>query len=151
VGWPATVEWWGLTRAIDVEVDKLMASGSSLFTVGNHEADGNWCPDDSNDGSHRYCGGRFQAHAPWADGMLSWDYGWSPGLKGRVSRDMRSYYNRWTHYALVSSVPTNGLPFCRATTAVCPFDRKRMMLAFCTERVCRPLASGERRKGGRSQ
>mmetsp|Transcript_18581 Transcript_18581/g.38662 ORF Transcript_18581/g.38662 Transcript_18581/m.38662 type:complete len:788 (+) Transcript_18581:96-2459(+) len=106
--WPkndtsVTIEWWGLTSSTDMELDELQASGASLWSLGNEEVVGNWCPDDLGDESYKYCGGRFQAHTPWVDGGLSWDFGWQPGIKGRVSKDMSEDYGKWTHYAMISS------------------------------------------------
>ena len=94
-GGPVTMEWWGLNTDTDFQIDNLLASGSSVFSVGSSDVvDGSWCSD--------HCNGRFQAHVPWVDGYLSWDYGWVPGVKGRTTKVMSSYFSKWTHYVLVS-------------------------------------------------
>src|ERR1041385_771429 len=38
---------------------------------------------------------RIQAHSPWSDRNLYWDYG-----DGRVSTDFTSYLDAWTHVTL---------------------------------------------------
>ena len=93
-GGPVTIEWWGANFDTDFQIDNLLASGSSVFSVGSTEIEGLFCEE--------FCYGRFQAHAPWVDGFLSWDYGWVPGVRGRTTKKMFQYFNRWTHYTLVS-------------------------------------------------
>lgn len=44
---------------------------------------------------------RFQAHAPYSNDVLYWDYGDTSG-DGRISTDYSSYLDAWTHVALVS-------------------------------------------------
>jgi hypothetical protein len=77
-GIPVTVSYWTYVASGDVK-------NSSAFSVGNL--------DDPN---------RFQAHAPWGDGNLYWDYGTPNAGSGRVSTSFSSYLNAWTHIALVS-------------------------------------------------
>jgi hypothetical protein len=77
VGSPVTVEFWAYVNSADV-------GGRSAFTLGG-----------LNDPN------RAQAHVPWSDGNLYWDYGTSGS--GRVSASYASYLNKWTHVALVSA------------------------------------------------
>lgn len=93
-GGPVTIEWWGANYDKDFQLDNILASGSSVFSVGSTEVVGLWC--------ENFCYGRFQGHAPWVDGYLTFDYGWSPGLRGRTTKKMFQYLNKWTHYAFVS-------------------------------------------------
>jgi len=64
-----TVSYWNYVTTADVQ-------GSSAFDV---------------DGSYR-----IQAHSPWSDKTLYWDY----GNYGRVSTDYTSYLNAWTYVTL---------------------------------------------------
>jgi hypothetical protein len=57
----------------------LSPSASSAFTVGNSSVD------------------RFQSHAPYADGVIYWDYGSS-----RISASYSNYLGKWTHVCLSS-------------------------------------------------
>lgn len=75
-GGPVTVAFWNFVPTGGVQ-------NSSAFTLG---ADGNE---------------RFQAHAPWGDNILYWDYG-NIGGAGRISVDYAPRINLWTHVALVS-------------------------------------------------
>lgn len=93
-GGPVTIEWWGLVNDTDFQIDNLLAGGTSAFAIGSTEAHTNWCK--------QYCIGRFQVHAPWTDGYMSWDYGWNPGVTGRTTKNMVKYFNKWTHFAFVS-------------------------------------------------
>jgi hypothetical protein len=47
---------------------------------------------------------RCQAHVPWSDDLLYWDYGLgtNPTIS-RVSLNISQYFGKWTHVALVSS------------------------------------------------
>ncbi|QTA89204.1 Concanavalin A-like lectin/glucanases domain-containing protein [Desulfonema magnum] len=76
-GGPVTIEFWNKTGAADLKY-------SSAFSVGNQ--------DNPN---------RFQAHAPWDNRILYWDYGHCGGT-GRVSVDYSPHLDKWTHVALVS-------------------------------------------------
>jgi hypothetical protein len=49
---------------------------------------------------------RFQAHLPWSNNSIYWDFGDLSG-NGRINTDFSSYLNKWTHVALVS----NGVNF----------------------------------------
>lgn len=44
---------------------------------------------------------RVQAHVPWSDGVLYWDYG--DTTNGRVSWDMSSLIGQWIHIVLVAT------------------------------------------------
>jgi hypothetical protein len=71
-----TVEFWAYISSSDV-------GNYSAFTIGGLG--------DPN---------RAQAHVPWSDGVLYWDYGST--ATGRISTSYTSYMNKWTHVALVS-------------------------------------------------
>lgn len=66
----------------------------------------------------------FQAHVPWSDGVLYWDYGDATGT-GRISVDYTPYLGRWTHVALRSSgsqnvfksISLNGIVVASAATS----------------------------------
>ncbi len=74
-----TVMFWLKTNASDVRRGVLFAFGNS------------------GDGANR-----FQAHVPWSNGILYWDYGNLSGSLGRLTTNISSHYGKWTHYALVS-------------------------------------------------
>jgi hypothetical protein len=76
-GGPITVAFWSLVATAEVTT-------SSLFTIGNLD----W-PND-----------RVQAHVPWVDEILFWDYGNSG--TGRIITWYQTYLDKWTHVALVS-------------------------------------------------
>lgn len=44
---------------------------------------------------------RFQAHVPWSDSNVYWDYG-DIGGNGRISVSYAGFFDKWTHVALVS-------------------------------------------------
>lgn len=75
-GGPVTVEFW---RYVDVETN------STLFSIGESDNTGN----------------RFQAHAPWGDQVVYWDYG-NLNANGRLTAWYGPYIGKWTHVALVS-------------------------------------------------
>src|SRR5689334_6166669 len=77
-GGPVTVAFWSNVATAQVQ-------NSSLFSVGNMDTPN-----------------RFQAHAPWSDKKIYWDYG-DLGTSGRVSADYTAYLDKWTHVALVSA------------------------------------------------
>jgi hypothetical protein len=49
---------------------------------------------------------RFQAHVPWVDGNIYWDYGSASG-SGRIVVSYESYYGRWKHVTLISAGSAN--------------------------------------------
>jgi hypothetical protein len=70
-----TVEFW-------TKVNSTTDVGNrSLFSIGNNN-------------SHR-----LQAHVPWGDNVLYWDYG---PFGQRITADFSCYLDKWTHVALVS-------------------------------------------------
>ncbi|KAA9325979.1 LamG-like jellyroll fold domain-containing protein [Adhaeribacter soli] len=75
-GGAVTVEFWVKTNTADVKASSIFS-----FTTAD--------------------GLRFQAHAPWTDKMLHWDYGTTSN--GRVSVNFTPYLDKWTHVALVSA------------------------------------------------
>jgi hypothetical protein len=83
MGGPVTVEFWQLVRSSDVR-------NSTAFMIGESDNTRN----------------RFQAHAPWSDRRLYWDYG-NVDDRGRISIDYSRWLDRWAHVALVS----NGVDF----------------------------------------
>ncbi|MBX7154838.1 MAG: LamG-like jellyroll fold domain-containing protein [Candidatus Kapaibacterium sp.] len=72
-----TIEWWHY-------VDSASVRNSSAFAVGT--------ADDGNN--------RCQAHVPWSDRKIYWDFGSTSG--GRISTDYTPYIGKWTHVAVVS-------------------------------------------------
>lgn len=64
------------------------AVASSAFTIGS--------ADDPS---------RCQAHAPYSDGVVYWDYGSTSG--GRLTANYAPYVAKWTHVGLVSSGTAN--------------------------------------------
>jgi hypothetical protein len=78
-GKAATVEYWSY-------IDPTQLMNSVSFSVGEKADDAR----------------RLQAHAPWGDKTLYWDYGdWREN--GRVSSSYESNIGKWTHVALVSN------------------------------------------------
>ena len=77
-GGPVTVEYW-------TYVKRSTLKPSTTFMVGEGDNGGN----------------RFQAHAPWDDGNLYWDYG-NIGDKGRISTSFNRFFDQWVHIAFVS-------------------------------------------------
>jgi hypothetical protein len=77
VGGPVTVAFWNHVATVDIQQ-------ANAFSLGN--------ADNPN---------RFQAHVPWNDHQLDWDYGDWTG-NGRVSVSYDAYLDKWTHVALVS-------------------------------------------------
>lgn len=76
-GGPVTVEWWMFLHPDSVR-------NASVFAVGESDNNRN----------------RFQAHAPWGNRNIYWDYG-HIGENGRLETRMRTI-GAWTHIALVS-------------------------------------------------
>ena len=81
---PVTVEFWAYVSSADV-------GNRSAFTIGNLDAPN-----------------RVQAHVPWSDGNLYWDYGTYSA--GRVSTSYASYLNKWTYVTLVSDGSGRAFP-----------------------------------------
>ncbi|NQW30333.1 MAG: T9SS type A sorting domain-containing protein [Ignavibacteria bacterium] len=77
-GGPVTVEYW--TR-----VAKNSVKNSTSFMLGETDNSRN----------------RFQAHSPWSDENLYWDYG-DISNNGRLATSFSNYLDKWTHVALVS-------------------------------------------------
>lgn len=104
-----TVEFWNYVRSADVK-------NASVFSVGK-EATGN----------------RFQAHVPWSDKTLHWDYG-EIGADGRISTDYTRYLDKWTHVALVSNgrnfkgIYLDGVLVASGDKAAFPSSRTELVL-----------------------
>lgn len=77
-GGAVTVEFWNLVRSDEVTT-------GSVFAVGGGDV----------------IDQRFQAHVPWSNGVLYWDYGNISDGSGRVTVDYTPYLDQWTHVALV--------------------------------------------------
>ncbi len=86
-GGPITVEWWQYVAAGDVK-------NASVFAIGEADNQRN----------------RLQAHSPWGNGRIYWDYG-AIGDSGRVDGRYPGY-DQWVHVALVS----DGATFMRIYT-----------------------------------
>jgi hypothetical protein len=82
-GGPVTVCFWA-------KVDPLDVRPSSVFAVGDQPPEN-----------------RFQAHVPWSDGVLYWDYGSILG-DGRISVPYAPYLGKWTFVTLVSAGTGGG-------------------------------------------
>ena len=80
-GGPITIEFWN-------KVDAAPSGASSAFSIGNQDVPL-----------------RIQAHVPWTDNTLFWDYGGnlSGPNDGRLTANYSPYYGKWTHVALVSA------------------------------------------------
>jgi hypothetical protein len=76
-GGPVTVAFWNKVNTNQVKV-------ASAFSVNFTDI-----PD------------RFQAHVPYSDRILYWDYG-NYSSNGRISADYTNYLDKWTHVALTS-------------------------------------------------
>lgn len=77
-GGAVTVEFWNYVRTDEITT-------GTAFSVGRTDNVGN----------------RFQAHAPWSNGRLYWDYGNISDGSGRITVDYTPYLDKWTHVALV--------------------------------------------------
>lgn len=77
-GGPITIEFWTKVKTTEV-------SHASAFHLGHAETPN-----------------RIQAHVPYADKRLYWDYGDIYGA-GRIHTDFTNYLDKWTHVALVSA------------------------------------------------
>jgi hypothetical protein len=73
---PVSIEFWAYVSSADV-------GSRSAFTIGGLNT-----PD------------RAQAHVPWSNRVLYWDYG--SLTSGRMTADYTSHLDRWTHVVLVS-------------------------------------------------
>jgi hypothetical protein len=66
----------------------------------------------------------FQAHCPYSDNTLYWDYG--TNVNGRISTSFASYLNKWTHVVLVNNgvdfkaIYINGVLITSSTTVATP-------------------------------
>jgi hypothetical protein len=78
VGKAVTIEFWQ-------KVDTSDLSEGSAFSIGQTDNIVN----------------RFQAHLPWVDKMVYWDFG-NTTTSGRMYTDYSPYLNKWTHVALTS-------------------------------------------------
>ncbi|HEV3026007.1 MAG TPA: LamG domain-containing protein, partial [Planctomycetota bacterium] len=76
---PVTIAFWNFVATANVQ-------NSSAFSIGNQDAPN-----------------RCQAHAPWSDKWIYWDYGNYNTNSGRVSANYTTYLDKWTHVALVST------------------------------------------------
>jgi hypothetical protein len=76
-GGPVTIAFWSFVATAEL-------TSSSVFSIGNQDWPSN----------------RFQAHVPWLDHVLYWDYGDS--VDGRIITSYDGYFDKWTHVALVS-------------------------------------------------
>jgi hypothetical protein len=76
-GGPITIAFWSFVPSPD--------QNSVAFTVGNLDQPN-----------------RCQAHAPWSDGNLYWDYG-DINNNGRISTSYVAKMDKWTHVVLVSA------------------------------------------------
>jgi len=81
-GGAVTVEFWIKVLAADLR-------NSSTFSVGTDQYN------------------RLQAHAPYGNGMLYFDYGNINNPASRIAVDYNPYLGKWTHVALVSSGKAN--------------------------------------------
>ncbi|MBS1913014.1 MAG: hypothetical protein JST22_13590 [Bacteroidetes bacterium] len=79
-GGPVTVEFWNYVMPDEVQ-------NASAFGVGQ--------TDDTRN--------RLQAHVPWSDRNVYWDYGVLDKDSGRIVADYSPYLGKWTHVALVSN------------------------------------------------
>lgn len=77
-GGPITIAFWSFALSA--------AQNSVAFTVGNQNVPN-----------------RCQAHAPWSDGNIYWDYGTATTGSGRVSTSYAGKLDKWTHVVLVSA------------------------------------------------
>jgi len=109
-GGPVTVEFWTY-----VPSDKL--PNASSFSVGDPDVTRN----------------RFQAHVPWSDKNLYWDYG-NLDTNGRLVAYFGNYLDKWTHVALVSNgtnfsaIYLDGEMVLSSTKASSPTALKKLTL-----------------------
>jgi hypothetical protein len=109
-GGPVTVEFW-----IYVPSDKL--PNASAFSIGDPDVTRN----------------RFQAHVPWSDRNLYWDYG-NLDTNGRLVAPFGNYLDKWTHVALVSNgtnfsaIYLNGEMVLSSTKASSPSGLRKLTI-----------------------
>ena len=110
-GGPVTIEYWTFVK-------RATLKASTTFMVGESDNAGN----------------RFQAHAPWDDGRIYWDYG-NINDKGRISGPLGDgNFDRWVHIALVSDGATfkaiyvNGEEVASAKDASSPTGLKELTI-----------------------
>lgn len=77
-GSAVTIEWWQ-------KVDSTDMRATSAFTIGVKDDVSNRC----------------QAHVPWNDKKIYWDFG-NINAGGRLVGDYSKSFNKWTHVALVN-------------------------------------------------
>lgn len=104
-----TIEFWNYVRAADVKNSSAFSVGTEVNNV------------------------RFQAHAPWSDKTLYWDYG-DIGATGRIATNYADYLDKWTHVALVSDGKTfkgiylDGVLVASGTEASFPPERTNLVV-----------------------
>lgn len=110
-GGPVTIEYWTFVKRSTLKI-------STTFMVGERDDAGN----------------RFQAHAPWDDGRIYWDYG-NISEKGRISAPLGdANFDRWVHLALVSdgagfkAIYVNGEEVASAKEASSPSGLKELTI-----------------------
>jgi hypothetical protein len=110
-GGPVTIEYWTFVKRSSLKA-------STTFMVGESDNSGN----------------RFQAHAPWDDGRIYWDYG-NINDKGRISGPLGdANFDRWVHIALVSdganfkAIYVNGEEVASAKDASSPTGLKELTI-----------------------
>lgn len=109
-GGAVTVEYW-------TYVKRATLKPSTTFMVGEGDNGGN----------------RFQAHAPWEDGNLYWDYG-NIDDKGRISTSFSRFYDQWVHLAFVSDgasfkgIYINGELVASGTEASAPIGLTKLTI-----------------------
>ena len=79
-GGPITVEFWNYVSTSEVRQGSGFGAGG--FQDNNHN--------------------RLQAHTPWSNKFLFWDYSRTKTSTGRISTDYSAHLDKWTHVALVS-------------------------------------------------
>jgi hypothetical protein len=83
-GSSVTVEFWQYVATADVKA-------ASAFAIGNNASGALRC----------------QAHAPYTDKILYWDYSENYAAGGRVTADYTPYLDKWTHVVLTFDAATN--------------------------------------------
>ncbi|NQZ84252.1 MAG: LamG domain-containing protein [Nanoarchaeales archaeon] len=78
-GGPVTVSYWNYMETVNVDRAVLFSFGP--YGVGT--------------------GDRFQAHSPWIDNFIYWDYG-DLSTTGRITTNYMDYLDKWTLVTLVS-------------------------------------------------
>jgi hypothetical protein len=99
-----TISYWNFVATANLQ-------SSSAFTIGGADLPN-----------------RIQAHSPWTDKVLYWDYGNDLG-GGRVSADYTSYLDKWSYVALVynagsslHAIYLNGAAVSTSTNSNAPFS-----------------------------